>query len=256
MFGLLGLQSVVFFDSFSYVFAGVMILCIVLPIGKAALSKSPSSQRVSLAFHLWRELLDGFKLMSKVRSISALFMVVGVWMIGEGIGRAVIVPFLSGVAHGNALVFSWILTAQGVGGILGALLFPRVNKLLSMAHLISFSSLAIGVIGFLEVTFPVLPVIFPLSALVGMPVVFFSIGVYTLLQQNTTDQYRGRVFGAYYNDNTLLLLVGMTFSSILASFIGIRSTLYLWGLFYFLSGVVTFVLLRPGFLKGKAIADG
>ncbi len=194
--------------------------------------------------------------MSKERIISALFIVVGVWMIGEGIGRAVIVPFLSGVVRGNALVFSWILTAQGVGGILGALLFPRLNKLLSLRQLIAYSSLAIGIIGFLEVTFPVLPVIFPLAGLVGMPVVFFSIGVYTMLQQSTTDQYRGRVFGAYYNNNTLLLLSGMAFSSILASFIGIRSTLYLWGLFYFLSGVVTLILLRPGFLKGKDIVDG
>lgn len=256
LFGLLGLQSVVFFDSFSYVFSGVMLLCIVLPIGKAALSKRPSQNRASLAHHLWREWLDGFKLMSKERIIRVLFIVVGVWMIGEGIGRAIIVPFLSGVVHGNALVFSWILTAQGIGGILGALLFPRLNKLLSMAHLIAYSSLAIGIIGFLEITFPVLPVIFPLSALVGMPVVLFSIGVYTMLQQSVTDQYRGRVFGAYYNNNTLLLLVGMAFSSILASFIGIRSTLYLWGLFYFLSGVMTLVLLRPDSLRGKDLVDG
>lgn len=255
LFGLLGLNSVTFFDSFSYVFSGVTLFFIVLPLGKAAFSTKSSQNVESPALRLWQEWLDGLKLMRRERIISALFIVAGIWMVGEGIGRAAIVPFLSGVAHGNAFVFSWILTAQGIGGIFGALLYPRLNKFISAARLIAYSSLAIGMIGFIEVTFPLLAVVFPLVALVGMPVVFFSIGIYTTLQQSVTDQYRGRVFGAYYNNNTLLLLVGMACSSILASIIGIRSTLYLWGLFYFLSGVVALILLRPDFIREKDVSD-
>jgi MFS family permease len=114
IFALLGLNSVVLTDSISYVFSGVMILLISLPLAATRVgSKSTLVAGLSPAI-LWREWLEGLLLMRRKRVVVALFIVAATAMIGEGAGRAVFVPFLSKVAGGNAVIFSFILTAQGI----------------------------------------------------------------------------------------------------------------------------------------------
>ncbi len=244
MFGLLGLNSVVVADSFSYVFSGFMILLIILPASAICISARDVPAEKSALLSVWREWLAGLRLMRKERLIAALFIIVGTAMIGEGAGRAIFVPFLSQVAGNNPIIFSWILTSQGVGGVVGSLVLNRVNRLIGPFRLVAFGALLTGLLSLIEVTFPKLPVVFICTALSGAPVVFFYVAVYTLLQRSAEDRYRGRVFGAYLNNNTVLLLIGLFTSSFLGDHIGIRHTMYLSGLFYFLAGVVAFVLLR------------
>jgi len=244
MFGLLGLHSVVLADSFSYVFSGIMILLIILPVSTIATPAGGIPAGVSPLLSVWREWLAGLRLMRKERLIAVLFVIVGTAMIGEGAGRAIFVPFLSRVAGNNPIIFSWILTAQGVGGVLGSLVLNRVDRLIGSFRLVAYGALLAGLFSLVEVTFPMLPVVFICTALAGAPVVFFYVAVYTLLQRSAEDRYRGRVFGTYYNNNTVLLLVGLFVSSFLGDHIGIRPTMYLSGLFYFLAGLVAFVLLR------------
>lgn len=244
MFGLLRLNSVVLADSFSYVFSGIMILLIVLPVSAIDVPASDVPSGKSPLLNVWREWLAGLRLMRKERLIAALFIIVGTAMIGEGAGRAIFVPFLSQVAGNNAIIFSWILTAQGVGGVVGSLVLNRVDKLIGPFRLVSFGALATGLLSMIEVTLPKLPVVLICTGLAGAPVVFFYVAVYTLLQGRAEDRYRGRIFGAYANNNTVLLLIGLFASSFLGDRIGIRSTMYLSGLFYFLAGVVAFILLR------------
>lgn len=244
MFGLLGLNSVVLLDSLSYVFSGIMILLIVLPAATRNIPVEPVLSGKFPLFNVWREWREGIRLMRKERLIAALFIIVATAMVGEGAGRAIYVPFLTQVARGNPIVFSWILTAQGVGGVIGSLILNRVDKLIGPFRLVAFGALATGLLSMLEVTFPILPVVLLSTAFSGAPVVFFYVGVYTLLQRYTEDRYRGRVFGAYTNNNTVLLLIGLFAASMLGDRIGIRPTMYLSGAFYFLAGVVALVLLR------------
>jgi predicted MFS family arabinose efflux permease len=244
LLALLGLNSVILADSVSYVFSGVMILLIILPAAATRVHPKTAHTTGATPTNLVQEWLQGLRLMRKSRVIATLFLVVGISMIGEGAGRAIFVPFLSGVAGGSALVFSWILTAQGVGGVVGSLALSRISKIIRPFHLVAFGGIAAGLISIVEVTFPVLPVVFVGTILIGAPVVFFFTCAYTLLQQSVADQFRGRIFGAYFNNNTLLLLVGMGVSSVLGDHIGIRQTMYLSGLFYFLAGLVALLLLR------------
>jgi len=47
----------------------------------------------------------------------------GVLMLGQGILLVMFVVFVRNVMHGDAMIFAWILTAQGVGSMLGAILW-------------------------------------------------------------------------------------------------------------------------------------
>jgi hypothetical protein len=65
------------------------------------------------------------------------------------------------------------------------------------------------------------------------------------VQKSVTDAFRGRVFGAYSTNNTLLLLIGLGVASGLANQLGVIIMMYAMGAFYFLAGVVALKLLRP-----------
>lgn len=45
--------------------------------------------------------------------------------------------------------------------------------------------------------FPVLPLVLLCTALMGAPVLFFYVGIYSGIQKSVSDQYRGRILGAY-----------------------------------------------------------
>ena len=251
LFAAFGLSSVVYLDSASYVFSVVMILLIAMP--QIAESRADVSHASATFKNIWQEWLEGLRLMRKDRLIAALFIIVGVAMIGEGTGRTVFVPFFSMVTRGNALAFGWIITAQGAGGIIGTLLIGRLGKVISPVRLVALGGVLSGLASMVETTIRTLPVILMLSPLIGTGVVFFFVSVYTLLQKSVTDTFRGRVFGAYSTNNTLLLLIGLGVSSGFASQLGVISMMYAGGVFYFLAGVVAFWLLRPTHINYEII---
>ena len=247
LFAAYGLNSVVYLDSLSYAFSAVMILLIATP--HIAESKTDVSHAAATSKNIWQEWLEGLRLMRKDRLIAALFIIVGIAMIGEGTGRTVFVPFFSLITRGNAFAFGWIITAQGAGGIIGALLIGRASKVVSPVRLVALGGVLSGLASMVETTFRTLPVILILSPLIGNGVVFFFVSVYTLLQKSVTDAFRGRVFGAYSTNNTLLLLIGLSVSSGFASQLGVISMMYAMGAFYFLAGVVALWLLRASHIN-------
>ena len=82
------------------------------------------------------------------------------------------------------------------------------------------------------------------SFLAGAPIVLLFESVDTLLQQLVADHFRGRIFGAYNASSTVLLLVGMVESSLLADRVGLFRLVAIDGALYVLAGVVAFPLLR------------
>jgi DHA3 family macrolide efflux protein-like MFS transporter len=228
MLGLLGMTVVVLADSLSFVFCALMILGISLP-PRARLLHQADTVGISARHSFWRDWRLGLHLIGAEPVIRALFVVTGIAMLGEGTIRAVFVPFLSHVAAGNALVFGWVLTAQGVEGVLGVALA--------------------GTCAVIEASFPMLPVVLVCACLAGAPTVFFFVSMDTLLQHLVADRSRGRAFGSYNMTSTLLLLAGMLGSSVLTDHVGLFPMVAVDGTLYFLAGLVAFRLLCPGLLS-------
>jgi len=175
-----------------------------------------------------REWIEGLRLVRGTRIVAAIFIVTSISMIGEGFGRVVFIPFVSEVLHQGPVVFGWVLTVQGIGGVVGSLLNERLSKRLSLRVLIGWSGIMLGLLNLVAVLFHTLPVLLGIYLVGGGPVMFFFIGLYTLLQQSTDDAYRGRVFGTYNTMNTLLLLAGMVLSSTFTNVLGPLLILVLW----------------------------
>ena len=89
---------------------------------------------------------------------------------GEGLTATLFVPWATDVLHTDASGYGSLLSAQAIGGLVGALAIGRLGARLEPKRLLVLAAVAFGLIDLVLFTYPVLfPFIGP--ALVGMVVV-------------------------------------------------------------------------------------
>lgn len=191
--------------------------------------------------------------MRKDRLIAVIFATMGVAMVGEGLIEVLLVPFVKSVLHGNAEVLGWILTAQAIGGIAGSFLLSSVSRKISPRLLVGWSGVALGIILLIILNFPSLALTLTLLAIAGLPVIGFYVNLYTLLQINVADKYRGRIFGAYTTVQALAMLLGMGLASGLADHVGIVPVADADGAFNILAGIIALVLMGGAIAARPAV---
>jgi hypothetical protein len=110
------------------------------------------------------------------------------------------------------------------------------------------SAIIFGLIDIAVVNYPAfIPGILPgvlLMGLVGIPVVGYVTGLMTMLQNATTDQYRGRVFGAFDTTAACLALFGSLAAGYLGERVPVVWILNVQGSGYVVAGVLALLLLR------------
>jgi predicted MFS family arabinose efflux permease len=154
-----------------------------------------------------------------------------------------LVPFVEQVLHGDAQVFGWIVTAQGIGGLIGGLLAGTIGRLFSPVRIMAVSAGAMDVLVLLIVNIPVLTVVLVLLAVIGLPVVAFMVSEATMLQSGVADQYRGRVLGSYGMALALAMLLGMGVGSALGDWLDIVLLLDLVSGLYILASIIVLTLV-------------
>jgi MFS family permease len=250
---LLGLGSAVVLDSASFLLSALLIGLVAVPPARPvmALSGLETAPRSVLA-SVWSDLVAGLRLVARERWLAGLFLAMGAVMFGQGITNALMVPFTNQVLHGDAQVFGWLVTAQGVGGLIGGLLIGQLGRLFTPGRIIAVSACMLGAVTFVVVNIPLLWLVLTLLALVGIPVVAFIVSETTLLQSGVDDAYRGRVFGAYGTMQALMLLIGMGLASALGDRVGIVPFFDITGGLYVLAGLIALIMLGD---QGRAALD-
>jgi MFS family permease len=260
---LLGLHAVIAIDSVSFLLSATLIALIAQP---TAARVRPTVEHHTHAAGAWRavgrELAAGLRLVQRDHLVRALFIIIGVAMVAEGIINVLGFPWLKQVLHGDALTRGWMASAQAVGGLIGGLLIGRVSNVVRPAYLIGLSGIVLGLVSLalINVTaLPIdaslwLPVALLLKLLQGVPIMSLFVSVDTLLQQSVADRYRGRIFGAYGAISALTMLGGQVAASLLGDRVGLVPVLNWMGIMYLLAGVCALVLLREQAQIGRAPA--
>jgi MFS family permease len=243
LFGLFGLKSVIIVDAFSFLFAAALISLIVLPRVAAPEKKAASSSASASRRNIWHELRDGLSLMKKQRMVAAIFLVIGIAMIGEGLIDVLLPGYVKTVLRGDALVLGWLMSAQAIGGIAGSLLLVRVSKLISPARLIPVCGLIFGGLLVVIALVPVLAIVLPLITIIGISVIGFFVSQITLLQTSVPNEYQGRIFGAFNTLQAITMLLGMMLASGLADKIGIVPMILVDAACNLLAALLAFVLI-------------
>jgi MFS family permease len=255
LFGLFGINSVAILDMISFLFAFLMIALMVVPALPATAEEKAAETGASAgAVKVWHELLDGLSLVKREQLVLAIFLVVGVAMIGEGIIEVVITGYVETVLHGNALLLGWLMSAQAVGGIAGSLLVVRVSKWLRPALFIPICGLIFGGLLIFLAFVHVVALILPGMTLAGAVAIGFFVPQVTLLQSNVDNEYQGRIFGVFGALQSIAMLLGMLLASGLSDRVGIVPMILVDSACNLLAALLSITLVMPA-LRAKTNAS-
>ena len=244
LFAGLGLPGVVLTDSASFLFSGMLILFIRVPPETAEAGAVPAPQARAAQTAFWHEWRAGLRVVASDRVLRTLFTVEGLAVVGQGILDVLFVPYVKRVLHGDAELFGWLLTAQAIGGLLGGMIAGHMSGKLSPTQLLGLSMGLVGATIVTAANVPILPLIFPLVALVGIPVVGWLVGAQTVLQDSVADCCRGRIFGTYGTTSALTRLGGMGLAGVLGDRLGIVPVLDVSGGLHIVAGGCALILLH------------
>jgi predicted MFS family arabinose efflux permease len=253
LLGVVGFSSVVLLDAFSFLAAASLIaFVIVIPTTRPAESEEAAS--VPRWLQVWREWFSGLRLVAQNDILRNLFIVIGVALFGDAILSALLAVFAQDVAGFTAMDYGWLLTARGVGGIIGGLVIAQFGAKFSSSQLITGGLVLSGLAILAMVTFPTLTVVITLMILAGPALMAWIISMQTVLQQETEDSYRGRVFGAYGTTSTILMFAGSGLAGALADSLGSSVLMAIAAISYVVAGLLAWVLLSKPLSRAAAPA--
>jgi MFS family permease len=241
LLGFAGIYSVVVLDILSYLISGALLLMIQSPTSSANRTHPHATSTVQ---SWWQQWMRGLKFLYQLPWLRMLCVVMSTGMCAQGFVNVLLVVFVRQSLHSNALAFGWIMSAQGIGGILGGFLIGHACKLVSSARILACSLTLVGLLFFLIVNIPIYTVALVLFTLVGVPVVGWTVGATTLLQQRIDRQYRGRILGAYSSILTISMLIGMGLASLWGGISGASLCLNVAALLLIASGLIAFIAIK------------
>jgi MFS family permease len=255
LLGFFGLDSVAIVDSVSFLIAAVLISLI-------SVSSRPSRDQVDVTdavvsswLQVWREWLDGLKVVRKDRLITALFVVLGVTSLGGTIIDPLYAPFVRSVLHGGAAALGWLSTTGALGGLLGGLIVGQFGRKVPPRRLTGVGTVVVGLLMLAMYNQTSLRVVMVLGFVMTAPVVGAGVGSSTLLQTGVPDAYRGRVFGALNTTAALVGLAGVGLAGIFGHILGIVPMLSVAGGITLLAGVIALVMLPTGTTQGESVEE-
>ena len=170
----------------------------------------------------FRDIVDGFRY---IRS-HPLVRGVMIGLAGGLIGGGAVIPLgpvlADTVLGGGSGSFGLLMTALGVGaaiGVIGLLAFQRRRKLpYETVFIAGIVATGVSIIAVASVS-TLTPALF-LTAAIGATAGSAYVTGFTLLQENVTDELRGRTFATLYTVVRLCLLVALTVGPFIASALG------------------------------------
>jgi MFS family permease len=241
LFATLGFSASVLVDIATFLVAGVLIALISAPasVTKAEVPESAAAPNV------WREWVDGLRVVRHNPIVGALFVVLCINSLGEGMLGVLFAPFVVDVVGGGANELGWLLSAQAVGGLLGSLVVGGLWKKVPAWQLVALNFIALGLVDLLIFNIPILIVGIVFFALAGLPIAGLQVGAQTLFQTSVDDRFRGRVMGAFATTSALAMLAGQAIATFTGDILPIVPFLTAEALLNVVAGLAALRLLRP-----------
>jgi MFS family permease len=174
---------------------------------------------------VWREWLAGVRLVRASRTLGLVFAATAVFAVGDVGYSALLAVWVSEVLRGGAREFGWLVTGQAIGGMVGAALLASWGRGAPLRRMLGWGMVGMGVIDVAFVTYPTvvggvwLGIL--LRVVIGFPVMAANISATALLQRETADRYRGRVFGARSMTFSLVILILTPLAGFATEWVGI-----------------------------------
>jgi len=248
----LGLGGVALADAVSFLGAAVLVALI---RASGAVDDHPLTAATSAWRRMWGEWTAGLSLVARNRALLVVFALIAISSLGEGVFSVLYVLFVNRVLGGGATEIGLLMSAQAVGGLIGALAVVPVGHLVSPGRLLGLATVIFGVIDFMIFNAPAFGpdfvVIVGLFVAVGLPAAVFFPSVNAIIQHTVADAYRGRVLGALGTTMALAALVGIGVAGSLGDVLGVVPILNIQAIAHIVAGLVVLATL-PAALHARA----
>jgi len=247
-------------DGLTFAFSALMIWTLTIPSSVHRDTKFDLQQAK-------RDLVEGLTFVTKHRQVRPWLLGIGCTFTAAGgvfsLGPGFVTQVLGGGKSGFGFLIGFLGTGMIVGLLASGSLTRRVHKdvlFSSCLFLLGVSLIALASVGSLDTAIPVA------SALGFFGGAGYSTA-YSLMQENTTDELRGRTFSAAYTIIRTGTLIGLGLFPLLAGAIGglfdgrdiagypipgARITLWVAGLFVIGGGVLSMRAIKAGRLASPA----
>ncbi len=245
-----GLDGVVAADAASFLVAAGMIAAIA---ASTRPEREPAPHTVTVT-GTWaavgHEWLAGLRV---IRDNPVLRVVLGVFAIaslGEGVMQTAFWIYVDEALHGGTREVGWLMSAQAVGGLAGAVVIGSWGKTRPPVFLLGWGSVGVGLTDLVVFNYPAfVPGIWlglVLMAVDGVPATAFGTGYAAALQTEVEDAYRGRVFSALGATSALFMIGGAAVAGLVTEWLGAVAVLTIDSLGYIAGGAFALRMLATG----------
>jgi Na+/melibiose symporter-like transporter len=245
---LAGIAGLAICDMASFAIAAGLLMSIrwrATPTAAEAGEPGPAVGGLSRALAEWRA---GLRTAMGSRALRVILLFGLVTAMGEGIMGTLFAPFVQDVLHGGGGDYGLIVGIQAVGGIIGGVCVTSAGHRWSAYALFGWGAVAFGIVDLCLFLYPlVLSGVVPAlvcMVIVGIPGACTVAGFMTTFQTVTTDEYRGRVYGAMNAVEGGAVLIGIAIASSLGETVGIVPIISIQGAGYVAGGALVLVALR------------
>jgi Na+/melibiose symporter-like transporter len=259
-----GLSLTVVADLATYVIAAILIGLIAPGVSFRAarddverLDDVPTNAPPTALGNLRLEWREGIAQATSHPVLRALLIFALLTALGEGFLGALFVPWVSDILHGDDAAFAAILSAQAVGGLIGAFAVGRFLQRVSAGVLMGVGAMVFAIIDLAIFSYPLLaPIVLPAivgMVVVGIPASSIGVGNTTLQQRLTADTHRGRIVGLFGTLSALGMVVGTTFAGLFGKALGIVPLLVCDAFLYFACGLLVYVTATRSEKRARAV---
>jgi MFS family permease len=248
-----GFGGVVAVDAATYLVAAGMIAAIAAPAGPERTPPPHAATVTGTGAAIWREWLAGVRLIRGNPVLRVVFGVFAFASLGEGVMQTAFWVYIDKALDGGTREAGWLLSAQAVGGLVGAVVVGAWGKFRPPVYLLGWGAIGLGLTDLVVFNYPaVVPGIWLgliFMAAGGVPGAAFGTGYTAAIQVEAGDAFRGRIFGALLATSALLMIVGAAIAGFATERLGAVAVLTIDSLGYIAGGAFALWALATGAAK-------
>jgi MFS family permease len=163
----------------------------------------------------FREIVEGLRFIRSHQLVRGVMLGLGVGLIGGG-AMVPLGPVFARDVLGSSTQFGVLMTALGMGAAMGIFSLLAVQRRLPRQTVFSAAVVGTGVFLILAASFSTVGLAALMTAGVGAGAGTAYVTGFTVLQENVSDELRGRIFATLYTVVRLCLLISLTLSPLFA----------------------------------------
>lgn len=207
--------------------------------------RPPEHRAFQVAAGLLGPLMDGLRVISGDRALSAILIATGVTMFGLGAVNVLFVPFVVNTLKVPVAWLGALETAETIGMVVSGGLVVGLAARLRPQNMIVLGLVALGALTAAIGVVPNAPLFGAIMLGFGLAVVPLQAAVSTLMQSRAPNELMGRVGSSLNTVANGANLISMAVAGALAGVIGPRNVFLLGSLIVALAAILAARMLRP-----------